>query len=130
MHTYKIEDCQMSISCFDPILPNFHFMLLEDIGKILVPYSRFSRTYISCLLEDIDPIFKISKNVHFMFSGRYWFHIQDFQEFIRRTFGIVRPHLFLTNSKVSMPRVLDFPEYKDYGLSCFLLISWCLQSWR
>ena len=27
---------------------------------------------------------------HFVFSGRYWFHIQDFQEFVTWVVGYVR----------------------------------------
>ena len=36
---------------------------------------------------------------HFMFSGRYSSHIQDFQDIIRRIFGSFRPRLFPTNQK-------------------------------
>ena len=38
-------------------------------GKILIPYSRSSRISISCFLEDVGPIFKISKNLSDSSSG-------------------------------------------------------------
>ena len=55
-----------------------HFMYLKDIGSIL-------------------------SNYHFLFSGRYWSHIQDFQEFIRRISMAVRCPSFpkITKSRVS-----------------------------
>ena len=41
----------------------------------------------------------ILPNFHFMFSGRYWSRIQDFQEFIRRIVGIFRHPSFPKVSK-------------------------------
>ena len=47
--------------------------------------------------------FKKSPNVNFIFSGSYWSHIQDFQDFIKRIVGFVRRPSFpkLTNLWVS-----------------------------
>ena len=44
--------------------------------------------------------FKGLPNCHFMFSGRYWSHIQDYQDFIRRVDGSSR-HLSFHIFKMS-----------------------------
>ena len=60
----------------------------------------------SCFLGEIDPILQ---NFHFIFD-RYWSHIQDFQECIRRVFRSFRPRLFVLFlfRDVRFPRILAF----------------------
>ena len=64
-----------------------------------------------------------TRNITFVFLDRYRSHIQDSQEFIRRTiFRISRPRLFIFKKK---SQFRDFPT----GLGNFLAlfdIVWCL----
>ena len=76
---------------------------------------------ISWFLKEIDPIYKIFKNSHFMFSGRYSSHIQDFQEFIEQIVRIRRPPSFATfttlwGSKMLIFAKIMFPK-NDSGFS-------------
>ena len=65
----------------------------KQLMKLKMPI--IIKNSISCFLKDIHPVFKTSKNFHFVFSGRYWSYIQDFREASRRIFRIfVGPHLF------------------------------------
>ncbi len=60
-------------------------------------------------------------NFHFMFSGRYWSHIQDFQEFVRRIVGICRSPSFPTFSKCSISKSLTFIKIRFPWRTCFFL---------
>ena len=62
----------------------FDFCLVSKcLGFLVSEFQRFQ-----CFNDPILP------QLHFMLSGGYWSHIQDFQELIRRSVGIVWPHLF------------------------------------
>ena len=77
--------------------------------------SKFHRfKNIEYVLENVDPIWP---NSHFMFSGRYWSHIQDFEEFVRRIIGIFR-HLSLRT----------FSTRSSYDVSNIIL--WFLKFWK
>ena len=102
---------QISISCFwidiDIQTLPFHVLL-----KMLIPYSRFSY-------------------LHFMFSWRYWFHMEDSQQKITRIFSFVRTRSFRQLLTSSISNILKFPEimfvkaiWDSLG---FVKISWCLQ---
>ena len=56
---------------------------------------NYSITYYRYYVLNVLNIFK----KHFMFSERYCSHVQDLQDFIRRTFGISRPPSFPKTSK-------------------------------
>ena len=77
--------------------------------------------------------FKELPNVHFMFSGRYWSHIQDFQDFIWRIVGICWCPPF---RKIKMLDLQHFEIYKNSMLKQlweflrFIEVSWCLQRWN
>ena len=47
------------------------------VSKLQIQQTR-NKTFISCLLLEIDPILP---KFHSMFSGRYWSHNQDFKKF-------------------------------------------------
>ena len=55
----------------------------------------------------------IGINLQFMFSGREWSHIQEFQEVIRRIFRIVRPPSFPQFPNFKMVRDVSL-DYLDY----------------
>ena len=78
----NISNC---LSLFKWTLPNWHSMFFEDID----PYSIPNFHFMLCIFKDIDPI--LIQNVHFMLSGRYWSHIPDSHECIRRTVRISGP---------------------------------------
>ena len=66
-------------------------------------------------------------------SGRYWLHIQAFQEFVRRIFGSFRTPPFLEVSNFQSPKKISFSNMiylKLFGGYIELMsVSWCLQRW-
>ena len=52
--------------------------------------------------------FKNLSNFHFMFSGRYWSHIEDFQDFVRRIFIMFRRPSFAKLSKGGFLKIARF----------------------
>ena len=65
---------------------------------------------------------------------RYWSHIQDSQELIRRIRGISAPICSKHVNNWGFLKLWDL--YKDYLLTCsrvyswFVSVSWCLQRWN
>ena len=88
----------------------------------------FSQSEIEKLLK----IFKIFKNVHFMFSGRYGSHIQDVQEIIGRIFRITGPRPFHNFRKLEVP-ICEIYRHDNIfqnhsGIVPGLVeVSWCLR---
>ena len=70
--------------------------------------------------------FMLSKisNFHFMFSGRYRSHIQDFQDFIRRSVGICRRPSFRKLSNKWSSKSLIFIKRMLLRMfqGCFLIL--------
>ena len=97
----------------DLILQATHF----TFWKILISYCQIS---VSCFLIDIDPLFTMF-NTYFMFSGRYWSHIQEFQQVITQIDGIVRPRLFHFSKHVGF-QLFDISKHITFEqIFCFFL---------
>ena len=78
------------------------------------------------LLEDTNPILP---KLHFMFSGRYWYHIQDFQDLFRRIFMICRCPSFPFFAKLRISNILKFIKIvlvRNERISWFFEVSWGL----
>ena len=116
--------------------------LVSKVQSSKVPkFQRFkdSKIHFMCLKE-IDPIFKRFENFNFMFSGRYSFHIQDFQEFPLRVFwkilipcssGLFRVPSFPTFSTVWSSKIWGFSKIRFVDMIWDFLeifgVSRCLQ---
>ena len=75
--------------------------------------------------------FKDLSSFHFMLFERYWSHIQDFQEFIRRCVGMIWRPPFLTSTQISISNILRFINIVVQNMfpdsSWFVQVSWGLQ---
>ena len=84
------------------------FLVSGFLGFKVSKIQRFKepKTFNICL-EDIDPILP---NLHFMFSGIFLSHIQDFGELVRRIVGNCRHPPF--------PTFFDF-QFSDFQEHAF-----------
>ena len=74
----------------------------------------------SCLLMEIDPIFKMLKSFHFMFFGRYESHIQDFKKLLDGFSGPFGASLFWQKQKWRCSTFLDFQKERSERIRIFL----------
>ena len=77
--------------------------------------------------KNFDPILL---NVHFMLSGRYWSHLQDFQEFNYTDRQVLSAWSFQKFSKCPMSEGLRFPKIicSDHGFVFYLMFKSILVS--
>ena len=73
----------------------------------------FVSSFLSFLVSQLLSFFVSFANFHFMFSGRYWSHIQDFHDFFRRVCIIFRSRPFpnlLKMSEFLISQILRFTK--------------------
>ena len=112
--------------------------LVSWFQSVLVSWSLFVSKIlgfvVSKILGFLVSDFKDLPNFHFMFPGRYWSHIQDFRDLIKRIVGFVRRPSLRKLSTFGISKFLRFT--KIILLKCprdllyFFQMSWCLQRWN
>ena len=89
---------------FDPANIYFQFIDSHPFPSFPINICPNSPNTISCFRKEICPILP---NSHFLFSGRPWSHIQDFQELIGRIFIICRCPSFPKSSNKHEVRLYE-----------------------
>ena len=108
--------------------PHFHVLFSYCSHLLSDCFDNYSRIVklIHLRIKDIFQLFKFvklkSSNFQFMFSWRYWSHIRDFQEFIRRIFWMFRHAYFPFFPIFAMLKIFKCPQINCFdtlrGVSC------------
>ena len=113
--TKRYQTCQKSYICDKVLSMNLQAGLRTSTGLPLIENWNSISFWVHWKLP----------NCNFMFFDRYWSHIQDSREFIRRVLRIVGTRLFKQNAILDFPKILKFLKHVfEHDLRCVLK---CLQ---